>query len=175
MITPLFRNSASVVLALSLLAVAGCKKTPASYAAEAAADAAAANASAARPTPAQEFDIDYGVLGSPDSMAQTWTQLDPQFRRRSPAQQLARFRHNELHPPQGTDDHIIEWTEMQEHAAYQRALFYSVFERAPQLVSQRDKGWLAQEEKYLIQSSCENRGSAGVLFQLSDADCKGVS
>jgi hypothetical protein len=113
--------------------------------------------------------LDYGVLGKPDPS--DYSGFDPDIVKRSAADDLSLFRKNEQNPPQGTIDHPINWDVLEEHEDYQRALFYSAAERAPELITQQDWKWVRTEEKDLIQTSCENAGAPGARYQLSDKEC----
>jgi hypothetical protein len=113
--------------------------------------------------------VDYGILGKPDAKA--FVGIDAAILTRPPADTLALFRKNELSPPQGTADQPMNWDAIDEHSDYQRALFYSVAERAPDLIADQDRQWARAEEESLVDSSCDNAGSAGVRYQLSKEDC----
>jgi hypothetical protein len=139
------------------------KRIDAVAAARAAKDAPPAPIAPAAPDAAAPA-VDYGTLGRPDLTL--YTDIDPELATRAPADDLELFRKNEQEPPQN-----MSWDALGEHADYQRALFYVAAAAAPDQITQQDWIWVRADEKYLIRSSCENAGSAGVRYQLSADTC----
>jgi len=101
--------------------------------------------------------------------------VDPNFDKLSPEQKLARFRHDERHPLQGSETHIVTWLELAESKASQRALFYAALKAKPELVTTADWRDVRADEQGLIEASCDNRGAPGVPFELSEQECAKVS
>lgn len=101
--------------------------------------------------------IDYGPLGPPtkDEIA-SFKSFDPAIETRTPEDTIALFRKNEANGPQGTEDRPVKWDELQEHEAYQRALFYRAAEAEASLITDNDWKLVRAEERDEIQSICDN-------------------
>jgi nitrous oxide reductase accessory protein NosL len=184
------RRRVLAAVAVFTLALAGCKRadqsaSPTADLSTQQADAAAAVAAVTAPDPSAPAPpvvcagpatgagrhIDFGVLGSPENYRLGWEEADPDFDCQSAKAKLALFRRHELHPRQGTIERPVIWTVIEEDEALQRALYYAVLKAAPGLITARDRRWVKQDEAYLIDTACRNRGSTGVLFAVPEKDC----
>jgi len=121
--------------------------------------------------PAAGAGIDYGVLGDPQAQRATWGAADPDFDRQTPKEKLALFRHHEMHPRQGSVDAPVPWRQVQADEALQRALYYSVLNEAPRMITAKDRQWIKRDEIFLIKASCENRGQPDTLFDIPVKAC----
>ena len=115
----------------------------------------------------------YGPLGAPESNAAAWDGVDPAPAALSARSRIELFRQNQLRPLQGTDDNPVRWAELDERGAYQRALYYSVLESDPGLITDQDRLWLKEDDANLLHSQCENQESIEILFKLDLAACAG--
>ena len=128
-----------------------------------------ARAAAAKAAESKGARIDYGVLGDPLDEPLGWEEHDPDFFSQTTQEKLDLFRDDELHPnPTGRP---MNWDAVEAVEALQRALYYAVLKDAPQLITAQDRMWLKADEAYLVQTACDERGQAGVLFDVPKRDC----
>jgi hypothetical protein len=107
----------------------------------------------------QPMSLAYGPLGRPNWSDQDQTVL----RQSSPQQILNEFRWNARHPLESTNQRYVYQDKIDDFDIRQRALFYAVAERAPELITSADVNAIRKVEAELYDISCDGSAYPYVL------------